>query len=67
MPEIGEEARAIDIGKNGGTRKFVWVFCKRCKVERWVHKKGASTTVSNTNRLCRDCAVYMAKHGFHLW
>ena len=67
MPELGEEAKARDIGKKGDTRKFSWVMCPRCKEERWVHKKGGATGVKNTTRLCRECAILTAKHGFQVW
>ena len=49
MPEIGDIARANEIGKNGKVI-FVWVSCPRCKEERWVTRVRMQ---SNTNRLCR--------------
>ena len=68
MPELGEEARAEDIGRNGGGRKFSWVVCPRCNEERWVHKKtGISGGNANKSRLCKECAIFAAKHGFHVW
>ena len=56
MPEIGEEIRAEDIGKAGGGKKYVWVFCPVCEEERWVVKK---PTLGNTSKLCRDCNIHI--------
>ena len=60
MPEIGDIARANEIGKNGKVI-FVWVSCPRCKEERWVTRVRMQ---SNTNRLCRPCSICVAKYGF---
>jgi len=60
MPELGDVARAYEIGKNGKVI-FVWVSCPRCKEERWVTRVRMQST---TNRMCRQCSIYSAKYGF---
>ena len=65
MPEIGEEAKAEDIGKSGGRRKHVWVFCPVCKEERWVNKR--YRLGNNTFRLCRACNIRSAARQFSIF
>ena len=59
MPQIGDEARANDVGLNGGKyKKCVWVGCPDCGFSRWAHK---ASTKSDTQRLCKDCVTNRAR------
>lgn len=57
MPNIGDEIRASEIGKEG-QRIFVWVQCPKCYEERWAIKKSSPYQRSgNSKRLCRPCTT----------
>ena len=53
-PKIGEIRRGHEIGKTNSSSKnrFIWQFCQRCHLPRWVHyEKGKPDSI-----YCRKCA-----------
>jgi formylmethanofuran dehydrogenase subunit E len=55
MPNIGDEIRGKEIGKEGHNAErvlYVWVKCPHCLEERWAQKK---SPLNNKSRLCLPC------------
>ena len=59
MPELGDVARAVDIGKTGHA-KYIWVQCPRCDEQRWAIGKDVSKNQTRS-KICKQCAINQAK------
>ena len=58
MPDIGDEARAYEIGLSGYYR-CVWLPCPVCGVERWASARKSYTSPAKV--LCVHCSRAKAK------
>ena len=56
MPEIGEIARARDIGKGNSSNytRYIWAACEKCGKERWVPLRNGLPK----NKHCVKCEIY---------
>ena len=58
MPNIGDEIRGEELGKESSSAKqliYVWVKCPHCLEERWTQKKSELNPANNRTRLCLLC------------
>jgi len=54
MPEVGEIKRGREIGKSGGSAKYIWDACPNCGKKRWVMLRHAITHIRELT-LCFKC------------